>query len=1016
MKKIKNCLLLTLFSISLVGCNRSGNSVTSSVPSSDSSSVSSTFRPSSNKPSSSSSSKKDSSSSAELSDEELWGKSIADEMKMHLGVVLPYFKMGNAKDVIGKWTRSKDDYGSLKITGGDFSSSLLSKAKSTYASAGYQTTDISKGFSAKKGDVSLSIYDDKDTITLVATLEEEYGKDSLTSWPESIKKDLDFYFSKTDSLPFFHLGTKNNHLTDFSVSDRTYTVYGGKWDDKMVEDIKSVLEKNNATVEVKSDGNAFESLNAKLSFADKSFYQIVLTKYGTANPTPCLKVTYEEEFDPSSVDVWFDDIKNVFSGYGSGKVLPYLYLGKMTPSYSKPDGNGKMTVYGGKYDSEMLSLAKTSFEADKSEGSWKIYEFEDKLMASKTYIGGETYTCILKDVLGYAQLDIIYYGKLTLSNLTSWNAETLALMNEHLDNHAAEFPYVYLHTDGYKAEYDEKNDLVSITGTNFNESMIDMLVNRLSGWTITYSAQTYGRGIHATKELSDACRLSVDMKAGKDATSAKIEFSCHEGFHPIENGSWSEDVKDEMKKKLDSIVLPYFYLGAREPEIDRMSGANKVILKGKIWDESIPQIVLDALKNGFSGYTLKSNDSESSSYLLDLTFSNERTDEIHLTLKKNYDGYAECEITFVKAFIVPEEGDYSDSVKNAMTKAFGEILPYFYLNSENPTWGKDPFLEVYYLVGSTYNDRMEGLFDKTFSIEKGWEVFSSVSSTRTAEKMLSDGSSIRVRLDKAVSGNATLYMAKDTAVTSTKTAWDETTLSQLKTYLGEDNVLPYLELGVDSLNFTDKKSRYFANNEASKTVSLSEYNHFYTYLAYQSLKKDGWNVKYSAMEVETAGNNVYAPLLLATKKNADKTVTNFNIVPQSNTSVSLYLYRNGTPFDPATSSSYPDEVNTGINNLLGDLSSSVRIPYVYLGTDKVKVTKGTNQISLWGGTWDDSILTSLTSSSCFGDGSWAYEIKDSVFSAHLSKGDKNVNVQVYKSDSAENYYGMELPVMVISTK
>lgn len=1020
MKKSKKCLLLTMILVGLVGCRGTGD-VSSSIPSGDSSDVSSTFQPSSVRPSSNSSSTNGqigTSSSAPMSDEELWGKSLSQDMKDHLGMVLPYVRMGNAKDIQGGWHRTKDDYGALKITGGDFSSSLLAKAKSTYASSGYQVSDLSKSILAKKGNVSVRILDEKDTIVLNATLDEEYDSQGLSSWPNDIEENLKFYFSRSNVLPFFYLGTKNNHLTAFDTQSRTYSIYGGKWDDKMVDDIKKELESLNATPIVKKDDEgSFESLSARISFSDNSFYQVVLTRYGTSISTPCFTITYQEEFNPSLSQTWSDDIKDVFSSYGSKKMMPYFYLGKTTPSYDKPDNNSLMRIYGGKYDDRMLSLAKTSFETDKTDGSWKIYEFEDKLMASKTYLDGGTYTCILKEVSGYAELDIIYYGKLVSSAATSWNSDTLSLMNEHLDGHALEFPYVYLHTDGYKAEYDERNDLVRITGTNFNESMIDVLVSKLSGWTITYSCETYGRGIHASKELSDACLLSLDMKAGKDATSAKIEFSCHEGFHPIEDGSWSEDVQSEMKTKLDGIVLPYFYLGARNPSIDSMSGANKVVIYGKVWDDSLPAIVLEAVKDGFSGYTLKSNDSESSSYLLDLTFANERTDEIKLTLEKNFDGYATCSITFKKAFIVPENGDWSDVIKAKMNVAFGEVLPYFYLNSENPTWGKDPFLEVYYLVGNTYNEKMETLFDKVFSSERGWEVFSGISSGKTAVKMLSDSSSIRVRLDKAYSGNATLYIEKDEAVTSTKSSWDENTLSQLESYLGKDNVLPYLELGADSLSFSEKKSYLFANREPSKTVSLSDYDHLYTYLAYQTLKKDGWNVTYSALEVENAGNNIYAPLLLASKKNADKTVTNFNIVPQSNTSVSIYLYRNGTPFDPSASSSYSDEVKSAISSLLGD--STLDFPYVYLGSNSLKMTKTADQISLYGGTWDDSILSSLTSSSCFGNGDWIYEAKDGVFSAHLAKligGTQDIYVQVYKADSGENYYGMELPLMVISKK
>lgn len=1021
MKKSKKCLLLTMLFVGLVGCQRT-NDVSSSLPNrGDSSDVSSTFQSTSGKPSSNTSSSNgqgEASSSNPLSDEELWGKSISQDMKDHLGVVLPYFKMGNAKDIHGGWHRTKDDYGSLKITGGDFSSGLLAKAKSTYASAGYQVSDLSKGILAKKGNVSVRILDEKDAIVLNATLDEEYDGQGLSSWSNDIEEDLKFYFSRSNDLPFFYLGTKNNHLTDFDTQSRTYSIYGGKWDDGMVDDIKKELESLNAShVVKKDDGGSFESLSAKITFSDNSFYQIALARYGTSMPTPCLTVTYQEEFNPSLSTAWSDDIKDVFYSYGSKKVLPYLYLGKTTPSYDKPDNNSLMRIYGGKYDDRMLSLAKTSFEADSTDGSFKIYEYEDKLMASKTYSDGGTYTCILKEVNGYAELDIVYYGKLVTSAATSWNSDTLALMNEHLDGHASEFPYVYLHTEGYKSQYDEGNDLVRITGTNFYESMIDILVSQLSGWTITYSCETYGRGIHASKELSDACLLSLDMKAGKDATSAKIEFSCHEGFHPVEDGSWSEDVQDEMKDKLGGTVLPYFYLGARNPSIDRMSGTNKVVLYGKVWDDSIPSIVLEAMKDGFSGYRLKSNDSESSSYLLDLTFSDERTDEINLTLEKDFDGYAICSITYKKAFIVPENGDWSDAIKARMNTAFGEVLPYFYLNSENPYWTKDSFLEVYYLMGNTYNEKMESLFDDVFSSEKGWEVFTGISSGKTAVKMLSDSSSIRIRLDKANNGNAILYMEKDDAVTSTKSSWDESTLTQLESYLGKDNVLPYLELGVDNLSFSEKKSYLFANQEPSKTVSLSDYNHLYTYLAYQTLKKDGWKVTYSALEVENKGKNVYAPLLLASKKNADKTVTNFNIVPQSNTSVSIYLYRNGTPFDPSSSSSYSDEVKSAISSLLGD--SSLEFPYVYLGSDNLKMTKTAEKISLYGGTWDDSILSSLTSSSCFADGDWIYEAKDGVFSAHLAKligGTQDIYVQVYKADSGENYYGMELPLMVISKK
>lgn len=1054
MKKIQKSFLLTLITLGLFGCNRitnssqsstgsstptsekeSSNSPSISTPSSTPSSTTTTSTPISS-PSSTTSSSTSSTPSSTIPEafNSDWQSDVKEEMTRHLGIVLPYYPMGKSSELMGGWERGTTDLGSYHLTGGaDFDASLLTPAKTVFENAGFTVTIENEVLTAKHttpnltvkiyGEAIASSDDETKKVNLSADRVETYDESvSLTTeWDEDVQSVLDRYYTDPDNkVPFLYLGTYSNYATYFYDEEKELEIFGGRFDDRITTIAITKLESLNYEV-TKNGDSGFTAVQK----GEGGKYTLSLIKRtirlddGTTPAVAVLRIKYVSSVDPTPTEgQWSEDIKEAFADKLNNHSVPYFDIGTNAPSYTASAENSSVTIQGGIVgDDSVFTNAKTIFGKDSSD--WKICSDNAQLLSFlRKFSDGYLYVAIEKDSRGVITVNAVLTVPYTTAG-SSYSEDFTKKANEVFDNHASEFPYIYLGAtqtfewlEGYNTENDD-NVECRIKGGKFSEGMIDNIISKLdSFWTYTVDSSFYGRTLKAEKTLADKCKLTIEMKAAYGNSSLLFGFT--QGFNYTGEGTWSNEILERMDNKLSGYHLPYVYLGTDNPTLDSL---NMEIVGGN-WNDQILTTAKTDLKKA-EGFTIEDSNFEAFDDELDLSVTNEKGDKLTVEITKNGDGKIALTASFVRAYILPDEADrhWSEALQNKMKANYGEVLPYIYLNSDKIEYGDNSEVNNGFIIkGGSWDDKVLDFAQTSFDAATGWT--SSIDKDENnsvsflSYKVLTDGKVIRVAI-KSYNGVLTYYVFLDEAVTPTANSWSDSLKEKTKSYMPIDKI-PYFEMGDTNFSVSTKTDRYYTGKKYLN-ISLSSDGNWksgYVYNAYKVLTDAGFKATFLTF---TSYMNTSGPRMMASKTFDDGSYVSLQLNPTRGNKNFLSVFYSA-PYDKSTSTA--TDWSNSIKSNISQYANGLELPYVYLGTDNVAFdvvqddSGNVTGIRLIGGSsWNDQMQTDFQNA--FAEAGWTKRLSGRLYRKTFTINGKSKLANATIDTISNDYYPTRAYVLSI---
>lgn len=1041
MKNVKKSVLLSLISLALISCGStesstitpsSGTSATSEkTPTSDTGRPSESSSPISDGGVSSDSSVKpspDSETGTDDVDVDAWGEDISALMIKHLGGnVLPYVSLGRTVD--GTWKRSIGDYGILTIVGGKFDKKYLDDAETAFKAKDWTTDKTATTFTGTSSEKHIKVEltsDEYGYSKMTAVYDEPFDATSVDSWDSDTVAAMQTNLGG-HVLPFIYLGMAAP-ATEWTNSTKTFSIDGGKWDDSVLDLAYASLTAGNF-VNVKKSSEVYGTVvSGELTFDDGCKVSVSLYKSGSdIAPFPHLSVFYKEAYNPVDGATWPSSISSRFQTSFDNHELPYVYLGSNTLSSDWNPTVNKLTITGGAFDSRIFEAAKTTLSAQ----GYACIEEKDSsgnqksLIASQTLSDGCTMVAVLFGNSTLARLDVYYYTPLNVpADCTSFSDDEAvkAKMDKYLDGHSGDVPFVYLGTDTLDVSYDTYSESLQIVGDKFNGIMIDRAKKAFedAGYGIAIGSEdSYGRTFYASKKLSDGCVITARMDSSYGSKSAILTLSCVEGFNPPEEGSaeaeWSATIQEAMEVELGGNVIPYIYLGTKSVTLKQ--GSSSVELTGGSWDDSILTSAKTALETmeDFT-WTFKDGISRIDGEALD-----EDGNKLTVALYKNSKNKPVLKITYLKAFVVPEDGAWTDEIKETMTTNFGEVLPYVYLAaSDDELYAGDFYSGELEISGGTWDDQIYDLAETALTTA-GYTISNGISQNDgidmvTAYKSV-DGKLIRIAVYN-YDDVATYKACFTDAATypSDATSWSSTIQEQMTSYMGADHTVPYFYTG-DNTPSVSLKNYSAIGKKYLQVSSLRNWNENYTLNANNVLKAAGWITTYYAI---TDAN--YAGGKLVAKHTYDDGASVILTIKYGYSYDTMYIaYQD--PFTPSDETTWsPTATNIMETNFNGHL-----LPYFYMGTDSPDVSfdRSYHCMTMVGGVWNEDIYTlAETALKADTDLKWTvvydYSYNDStegktlVAVADEKDTGKHFTLKLYcQTSGTRNGYGVQAPVMEV---
>lgn len=969
MKKTK-IALLTLALLGLVGCTRenissSGKvstpasdsvaSVSSSTPgassstssvSDASSSLDSTIPVSSSKGDGGSDTEGSSSSSSYNPYSEGWAKDITDTMLKYLGGnVLPYIDLG--KSIDATWDVSTSDLGVLSITGlaewVSGTGGTIDTYKATLAThpewAVSKTSSKELAADNATAGVHLKLSkDDGNFIKLTATYDEPYDLTAATDWDNDVKTELTSSFG--DIPPFVYLGTKNptTELSSYS-SEPTMYLYGGKWDAQVLSDATTTLTAAGYTVTA-TDSTTIKATGKATNGKDD--FQITITQYGYSVHKIRMTIVLEEGWDLDNAPTeWDDDTKDIIADDMGGHDFPYVYLGKKQTSGSWSSYYNTLTIKGGTWNDQVLTLATTAF------AGWNpVSSLPDKkFTAEKTFDNGDKISVVINtDSNDKILLTAKFEEGYNVPADAAWSSDTITAFNTYLHGHADKIPFVYLNSTMESADWNDGSHTLTVTGGTFNAQMLTAAkaaygaVTDASGnkvWTEAVDSSTYYDNVSFHGVMDDGCTMDITFTTNYN-NDALMKIKFLKFYDPTVGTDYDATTKAEIQKRLCGHDLPYFYLGVDTPKSDWSYSSQMLTLEGAPFQT----VMLTAAKTAYenAGWTTATNTSSSSTVL---TAEKEFSDcYLSVEIGESYSDNIQIKIYKEENFDTSKGTDWSAETKAAMTSEIGVVLPYVYLGTDYDSYYSYSFSNELDVYGNCWN---YSLLDnaKTVYEANGYTCNLNNSELTMYKKDTTINGYIIVKLYKSSNGFPLMEIYKDlkTSTIPTDGAYAADVSTTILSYT-KNHAIPYIYMGTSAY----KTFLYTYSNKLE--VTASEWTSDIALDAFEKLKTDGW----------TCSLDVYHSMLrvTATKIFDDKSKINIQAyATYSNTGEIDIVYTD--PFVP------PEGVtswSTSISRKISKKLDGGTIPYFYLGTTTPSFTNRDYGFEIDGEIWDDSIWDS----------------------------------------------------------
>lgn len=577
MKK-KNLLLLSLVSLSLVGCfentsdsnktSANSNSIVNSDKTSISTKPSTTSKDTTDK---GSSTKSDTTTDTTSSDKEddiytqtEWPLSIAKVMYKKLDKrFVPYVDLKPTKEakLIGSWSLEKSTY-TIISDYSSLSTSMIEEAKQTYETAGWTTAVEDASFTATnaENDLTVTLKLEDEVLTFTIKFDEKFDATKVSAWDDDLLAELNqTYKNHGADIPFVYLGTINPELNESSYGG-TYEINGGIWDDSIKTIFQTAFENANASIsgdnkwvveEDYSDVVATRTLDDgckfKITLSNKSSYDYATS---TSSKTPYLSIIYYPVFNPSSSTLtdWPSEVLDYFNTNLEGHRIPYFYIGSDNiNTYPYSESENTKTFLGDSYtwDDQIFSLAEAAINKEnlnlEDEYKWKKVEAENydgsKIYTfTKDYSDGCKLSFELKNSGEYAyeraSIYIKYSPKYTVPEGAKWSDDILSKFQQYFGTQ--DIPYIYLGSDDYiSTSWNAPTKSLTITGGNYYPSLLVGATNTFTsalGWNgqvETVTTQEYSQEYTYQKYVATK---TIDTENDKKLT-VEVEGSLHGTYY-----------------------------------------------------------------------------------------------------------------------------------------------------------------------------------------------------------------------------------------------------------------------------------------------------------------------------------------------------------------------------------------------------------------------------------------------------------------------------------------------------
>ena len=677
---------------------------------------------------------------------------------------IPYIYLGAEDPSFSYDDTSKQ----IKINGNTWDDSILTTAETTYtASTGWEggINHDSDTFSAQRTftdcdcvikieishRVVSSTYDyPLMTITIEKGL---YIPSDATDWTDNTKSVLSQYFPGLD-LPYVYLNLKTS-ATDAGVAETAtidgsvVTITGGEYIEKIKDNMKASFASD-----VDSQGNAKWTVKEKvitpyLSFEhvndDGSVYQVNLTTKEdttTGKKLAQIEVKLYASYSAAAGSEYSDALKQEIANDFHQHELPYVYLYTASENYYWYGTSNTLQIWGGKFFKGMISAAESSFQAK----GWttKVSDDGNSITATIEEEDGCALSMYLRDDDGTPLMDVVYtepyFDK--ANQPTAWNTTTTTLMSSKFkvgtSSEEIAFPYVYLGTTSEASDYSSTSFTITLTGQVWSSQIIEDAKTTYSadGWA-TYDATYEGKaalimskaGVKGTTQTGNNFIILIYRMNGKPIMKIKNEKTALKAgskYNPVSTASdWTDAIKAEIKTNNgNNEDVPYIDLGSDTIETDSSNNGffrlkadvnfNWITRKLKAYDALVEH---NNTENMTNVYTPAISITSGTNITVSGTYKREDGSSTTIQISGNASN-SYLDIYYSPKF-TPSGTAWSDKTTKIFKKYFdGNVIPYFYLGSDDPSVEVSNDGYEITLMGETWSDTIYDYAIEAFNNDK----------------------------------------------------------------------------------------------------------------------------------------------------------------------------------------------------------------------------------------------------------------------------------------------------------
>lgn len=653
------------------------------------------------------------------------------------GHQLPYLYLGS-DELSSDWNSTVTK---LSISGGAFDTRMFASAKTTLEADGFDCVDEMDSKGTQKSLIASKKM--TDGCTMVAVL---FGNSKLakldvyyysplsipadaTKFDETVTAKMDKYLDgHSAEVPFVYLGTDRLDVSFDDYSD-ALEIVGDKFNGAMIDNAKKSFTDAGYTVSMASDDSYGRVFTATKTLSDKCVIKAEMaSSYGTK--TAILSLSCVEGFNPpaegSAEAAWSNTVKDAMKIELGGNVLPFFYLG--TKAATLKQSKNTIELVGGAYNSQILDFAKTALKT--MEGfTWTFTDGVDRIDGNGVDSNGNKITIALyKNSKNKAYFKATYLKAFVVPTNGAWSTEIQQAMTT---NFGEVLPFVYLAVDAPVAD-EFYNGKLDITGGTWDDQIYDLAEKafKAAGFTLSseHSINNYGEMVTAYKE-SNGKLIRIAVYNSGD-TAMYRACVAETPTYPTDQTEWSSAIKTKMDSYMGTKnTIPYFYTGDNTPSVRERqwtTGNGKTYLQISSlsnWNENYTLNAKKVLET--AGWTTTfyavqgdTNSTAGSKLVAKNTYSDGSS--VVLTIKANYSNT--IYIAYQPAFTPSLETSWAPSVLNAMqTNLNGNVIPYFYLGTDEPTFEFDRSTHCLQVIGGVWNDEIYSLAEQAFKADTNLE-------------------------------------------------------------------------------------------------------------------------------------------------------------------------------------------------------------------------------------------------------------------------------------------------------